>query len=395
MPHASGIIYIDTSTTPHKGVSIADIQQTLGTGAYNTIGGLITYGNINKWAKYKPVRLTILNTDGQLEEDTTNHRMVWKSSADWWRGSDDLCGFSIPTFDSAADLDGETGVWQYLRPRGLNGGGQGVHEWFRFKDFNQYDHNCVIPFSLRLPESALTTSATMVQIMLTQNLASGNLSLDEIGDFGDCYFGVAMFKDNNSPYFKTASKKLSVGDVDATKINIEDIPFFTTPGTVRIYTFIGGTQASNNSTRQYDHDIWFLNAEDGMAYREVLVQAQAQNVYSHGIGGFTPADRKVLGPATISITGGVFHATRSKVGQLDFSKTYTLYTVIATAKLHSTGAVVSTQSLSVNSSAPDTLEPGDPAGASYTFYCPMPTWTLPTVSDPDDYYDIMITFNYQ
>lgn len=53
MAHSNGRIYVDTSVTPHIGVSIADIQAVLGL-SKNDIGGLITTGNINKWAKYKP-----------------------------------------------------------------------------------------------------------------------------------------------------------------------------------------------------------------------------------------------------------------------------------------------------------------------------------------------------
>ena len=70
MAHSNGIIYIDTTTTPHKGVEIADLQQVLGRGT-GDLGLLCSdqewYDNggtpalrplnpprINKWAKYKP-----------------------------------------------------------------------------------------------------------------------------------------------------------------------------------------------------------------------------------------------------------------------------------------------------------------------------------------------------
>ena len=59
MPHTSDTIYRDTSN--NLGISIADIQAVLGL-SRNDIGGLITYGNIKKWAKYKPYRSASLVT---------------------------------------------------------------------------------------------------------------------------------------------------------------------------------------------------------------------------------------------------------------------------------------------------------------------------------------------
>lgn len=81
MAHSNGRIFIDTSTTPYKGVEIADLQQVLGRGTgdlgllcsdqewYDT-GTVDGQGNpvyalrpinpprINKWAKYKPSEST-------------------------------------------------------------------------------------------------------------------------------------------------------------------------------------------------------------------------------------------------------------------------------------------------------------------------------------------------
>ena len=42
-------------------VSIYDVQQCFGSGR-NDVGGLIANVNINKWAKYKPVRSATIDT---------------------------------------------------------------------------------------------------------------------------------------------------------------------------------------------------------------------------------------------------------------------------------------------------------------------------------------------
>lgn len=389
MANNNGIIYIDTSTSPHKGVCIADIQTVLDS-SRNDIGGLITYGAIKPWAKYKPVVYASMGTSDQMEEDTTNDIMKWKSTSNWWKGTSGYCGFDIPSYASAADLDGETDIWEYVRPNGTLS-----TQPFRFFDFNLYDHNSIVPFSLRLPDTVVVRMATIAQIVYESSPATYNLALTDIDGFADCYFGIAAFKDNNTPQFITASKKLSANDVDSNKINLQNLSFFQSAGIVRLYAFIGSYK-QESFTSQYEHSAWFLNPEGEMGYREVQVIERAETVYVHAIGGFSAADRKVLGQATISVTAGTFFATRSKVGTRDFSKIYTLTSVVATAKLHSTGEVVATQTLSLSSCGPDLLEPGDPQGTSYTFYAPVPAWSpaLPTILDPTDYYEITMTFNY-
>ena len=65
MSHNNGIIYIDTSVTPNKGVDfIADIAYVLGVSS-GDIGYIITNGTINKWAKYKPVNV---NTPAKITD---------------------------------------------------------------------------------------------------------------------------------------------------------------------------------------------------------------------------------------------------------------------------------------------------------------------------------------
>lgn len=58
MANNNGHIYVDSSVTPNLGVSIDDIQTVLSLYTYDDIGGLVVNGDINKWAKFKPVRGT-------------------------------------------------------------------------------------------------------------------------------------------------------------------------------------------------------------------------------------------------------------------------------------------------------------------------------------------------
>lgn len=102
---------------------------------------------INKFAKYKPVRLqnvidtTVINGVAQLNNDKT-----WKSTAKWWRGDDGRCGLSISVYDTEYKLtQGFTNDWAYLPPRGSS---VTPNEPYRLIDFNQYNHTARCPFEV-------------------------------------------------------------------------------------------------------------------------------------------------------------------------------------------------------------------------------------------------------
>jgi len=138
MAHTSTTIYRNTSTTPNQGVCIADIQTVLGSGR-NDIGGLITYGDINEWAKYKPTIIATLGLTGKT------------SGSQYWKAADFKCGFA---FDVATEFGAPNSVsssfakslyngqldWTYARPLG----GISVSP-FRFLDFDGYDHEAECP----------------------------------------------------------------------------------------------------------------------------------------------------------------------------------------------------------------------------------------------------------
>lgn len=102
---------------------------------YVNLGRLCTHPNINKWAKYKPVRHSskIELTPYQLE--ATNYGIQLPTYSD----VDDLYeGLKLP-FPGAPD---RRPVWSYLKPRGV------ASEPFRVGDFNLYDSRAMIPFGV-------------------------------------------------------------------------------------------------------------------------------------------------------------------------------------------------------------------------------------------------------
>lgn len=124
-------------------VSIYDVQQCFGSGR-NDVGGLIANVNINKWAKYKPVRSATIDTvTGQWSAALNK----WLSSAIWWKTADGKCGLNIDTFNSAGSISISTNFlyklkngllpWNYLRPQG------GASSPYRLQDFARYYHDAV------------------------------------------------------------------------------------------------------------------------------------------------------------------------------------------------------------------------------------------------------------
>ena len=147
MSHTSTTIFINTNTTPHKGVEIADIQAVLNL-PNNDIGGLIRQGvlqdKINKWAKYKPIHYPgkyIMSDDdfrGRLI-DTTQNGLVY--------------GLRAPSQISVIDpTEFHSVTWAYEgypNATGLSG----TSMW-RFLDFNGYNANAVPNLYGQIPDSS-------------------------------------------------------------------------------------------------------------------------------------------------------------------------------------------------------------------------------------------------
>ncbi|MDE6538545.1 MAG: hypothetical protein K2M13_11015 [Muribaculaceae bacterium] len=121
-----------TSTTITAPVNTTDVSTVLAVASHN-IGYLCSnkHGKINRWSKYKPVRLNKTFPD---------------RSTDWWRGSDGKCGL-VPVYtNNHRNIPGmytENFIkngWEYRAPTGES------TSPFRLGDFNKYLHNATPPF---------------------------------------------------------------------------------------------------------------------------------------------------------------------------------------------------------------------------------------------------------
>ena len=170
MAHTSTRIYSDST----YGVEIADAQAVVPSSSHY-IGGITTTGDINKWAKYKPVRSDIL---GIL------------SDSDF---QDAEFGLSFPAFGtgystSISDfLSSYSSGWTYLAPRGLGGGYHGANEWFRFHDYDEYESTAqcfLFEAGCTLPSRyTYGTSANGLDFSISLNSGNSLLGGISISDF--------------------------------------------------------------------------------------------------------------------------------------------------------------------------------------------------------------------
>lgn len=137
-----------TTTTITAPVSLADVNYVLGAGSLD-VGTLCQHKNINKWAKYKPVRfnspITLSDADFKSVNFGINTQLTTKTQAD-------------------ANNKRE---WTYEQPNQNT-------DWKRITDFNGYDSNSTMPlvfgFSFDEKEkliNTITQAATSVAVKVS------------------------------------------------------------------------------------------------------------------------------------------------------------------------------------------------------------------------------------
>ena len=144
---------------PLTNITTTLVAQAIGL-ASNNVGVLcagklpaenISASRINKWSKYKPVILANPFPD---------------RNGAWWRGGDNLCGFTIPS---------PHGVYTYNPPTG------GTTAPFRISDYRGYNHAATIPsFQVNFPVK-IDTDTVMIRIPYSVvNVDSSTLSFYDI-----------------------------------------------------------------------------------------------------------------------------------------------------------------------------------------------------------------------
>ena len=249
---ADGIVYVDTTTTPYTGVSIADIQQATDSNA-NDIGQLATGNLINKWAKYKPVKQSGLDFPSERNSDFT-----WKSTATWWKAYNGQCGMTFTTFPSLGTntmstsgtffhdlLAGDLG-WGYEKPTG------GINSYpYRFFDFLYYSRYAPKPVTGVYDNLRISSSGNLT-VQLDEARAQNNLGI-QLSDLvisnssvSGWYVGVLIWYSNSSGEYTFAFSQNTLGGNGSLDVEFTNMNFFGGKN-VKIVPFLASARANQGT----------------------------------------------------------------------------------------------------------------------------------------------------
>lgn len=205
MPYNNGII-----TAP---VSVYDIQNAIGSQS-GDLGTLILYGNINMWAKFKPVCKEVIDTTPQLNSDNS-----WNGSVSnpWWKGTLNDYGIAYAggmvtiNFQRSGIIDALTSIlskingglngWTYVHPAG------GRYEPFRYLDFNRYNAYAKNPISGLTAQDVAASATSEFSAMIDYRESGSGVPVeardhlvpeDIIGS--GWYLGFAIYKRSGNSY---------------------------------------------------------------------------------------------------------------------------------------------------------------------------------------------------
>lgn len=198
MAYSNGVITRPIIVGPSQN----DIASALGISS-NDPAYLIANGNINPWAKYKPVRLNTLADTGESSTEYPTY----------WQAHDGGCGFSIPTnTNPGAGPETYSGawykllhsslLWTYQKPTGP------LTTWpYRTNDFDGYDHNALPIFAQQQQLTLMLNVDGSLDVPFQMNMGdSRSLSLEDIKinsvQLSSWYFGVLIYYTNNQYVFK-------------------------------------------------------------------------------------------------------------------------------------------------------------------------------------------------
>ena len=189
-----------------------------------------TSSAINKWAKYKPVRRSTIDTVTNQWENN-----AWKATADWWKGDPITisnigsgkytCGINIIGYASysalASAVDGGSYGWNHLAPRG------GIYsEPYRLQDFASYNHAALDPMrniyvNGGVSDVSLNTDFN-VELDFDAYVTSGStyITIGDIPALTPLYPGAIMYIKQNGTWnfwqYRTSSNPISAAASDRT-----------------------------------------------------------------------------------------------------------------------------------------------------------------------------------
>ena len=205
---------------PNSNISTTLVGTTLGSGSRD-VGTLCTHPNINKWSRWKPIRMN--KQIGITIDDIQNSRG----------------GLDFIEFNTLVDLlnfyRGNEGYsFVYLKPRG-----DAYNEFYRIGDFRNYDHTAFRWYILGGKRDIYFTSDPVAQIFLQSEGVNPDYNLNWASvSMLDHYYG-AFFVPSGS----SANIYVGLSDIPFSNTSVSsymaDVPILgLTDGTYQVYSFI-------------------------------------------------------------------------------------------------------------------------------------------------------------
>ena len=330
-------------------VTIANVASIVRSGGTD-LADIIANGNINKWAKYKPiVRATVDTVSGQWDRNNN----TWLASANWWRGGDGHCGLTFSVFSELGTLTNSNTFlyklyhlqlpWTYTKPSG------GSNSPYRLQDFAKYDSDAVpcvgqlagAGGTIYVPASGQGTR-TLVLNYDSPSAGDTNLTLSDFAhggtSFTQFYLAVLMVKGNR---YIVVSSVNHIGETGSalieTEVGYDDIgtwqvvPFLSSV----IITATGQFQTGTYISAGYDQLDIIKLASSGSVF-QIFASGVWSNTANTQIGiqvtvkNNNSASKTFNGGLTVYIYKTDPSATSGATGTLEAQYTYsTTFTVNA------------------------------------------------------------------
>ena len=351
MSHDARKIFVDTTTSPHRGITCDDINAVVGSSGMD-IGQVITDGSsrglIKKWAKFKPYRNSLRATSATA-----------RTEANYGLGIASATELGNPGNASSflGMLVREQLLWEYLAPRGNS---STIHEWFRHLDFDGYINDAVCPISggpgASVPIDNYGNAVLTWEI--ESDLDAGNLRLSDIvvsnTALSGMYLGILLYQSANSWHVVTSNTTLGSSGVSIPLTNAASLA-----GTWLMYPFFSSVQIPLGSQLQTG---LYVAAGWDDAFQEIA---------------FLPSSGYIR-----IVVNGIWNSAHTAI-----SISFDAYSSFTTAK------TISGCSLYLRKNH---WGDGVPASASSLASVSVPTFTIPAASGTTDghYYGSGLTVSY-
>lgn len=190
-------------------VSIDDVKSVLGENS-NDLATLCKSDNINKWARYKPIKHNCLFKPTEEQRKEVNYGI---SNIPYYRllgvMAQDVINGSMQNATNISTLDTRIEPWHYQKPIG------GYASPYRLGDFDGYFANASAPIGA-ITETEINSSLSgKVSVVFNKNtdtvssLTFNDLASDK--DFSNQYLGLCL-SDGNKSFYMTQKVSFDEGD---------------------------------------------------------------------------------------------------------------------------------------------------------------------------------------